>query len=113
MKEFNPVENCENELFSSLLFVAHLAQEQGLNVRFLTFSECGMEVQEGFHVYDWGENRAYGLSIRIESDGGVLVCDDHAFEFFLSFIRGFRTTSGMSPVVYTCNGDFLALVTCD
>lgn len=101
------VEDCPSELFNSMLVATHIAREDGLNVRFLTFTESGMDVPLGFHVYDWAEKMAFGLSLRDgQDDGGVIVCHADEKAWLIGFIRGFRQASGVPPVVHTEDVDF-------
>jgi hypothetical protein len=106
----DPVEDCPSELFNSLLVATHVARNFGTNAKFMTFSECGLlDVPQGFHVYDWADQGVYGLSIRTNGDdGGVIYCAATDEAWFLGFVKGFRESTGVPPVVHTDDADFVA-----
>lgn len=103
-------EAVESSLFQGLLMATHVARDLGFNVRFLTFSEFGNQVHEGFLVYDWGNQGAYGCSVRVHDDGGVIVCDESGMYWLAGFVRGFRDGTGLVPTIHSNNLEFVSLI---
>lgn len=104
----DPVEDCPSELFDSLLVATHVARNFGVNAKFMTFSESGLDVPQGFHVYDWSTQGVLGLSVRnVQDDGGVIYVAATDEEWLLGFVRGFRAACGAAPVVHTDDDGFV------